>query len=172
MTIQLIHQSIAYRLEREDVILPGGEETFWDIVRHRGAACAFAVDQGDLIMIRNWRPALNRYLLEIPGGLLEPGEDPLMTAQRELREEAGFTATDWLDLGKWYYVQGFSDFRLHHYFATGLAPAARALDQHERIDVERVALMEVARMARTNELVDAQVTVALGLAMLHGLITL
>ena len=165
---ELIYQAISFALTREAVRLPDGTETHWSIVRHPGAACVLPLDGDDVILCRNWRPAIGAWLLELPGGGIEPGESPLEAARRELREEAGFTAGAITPLGAYRSVQGFSDFKLHYHLATGLAPAAQALDEFERVEVVRLPFAELLALLRRGELEDWQIPMCLFLALLHG----
>ena len=95
-----IFDGVVVKLFVDEVELPNGEKSVREIVRHPGAVCVIPVtDEGDVIMVRQFRYAFGKVLLEIPAGKLEPGEDPLAAAQRELEEETGIVADSVTHIG-------------------------------------------------------------------------
>ena len=106
------------------------------------------------------RGALNK-LLEIPAGLVEPGEDPLETAHRELREETGFDAEEMLPLGRFYSSPGFCNEEILLFRGRGLRPDPRPQDDDEQIELCPVSRKEVVRRLREGELTDGKTLVAL-----------
>jgi ADP-ribose pyrophosphatase len=150
------------------VRLPNGVETTWSVVRHPGAACVLPIDGDDALLVRTYRPHLDLWMLELPGGGVEPGEPPVNAARRELREEAGFTAEQLVSLGAYRSVQGFSDFVLHYFVAIGLTHVGQQLEANELGEPVRVPFAELVAMLRRGELEDSQIPVTLFLALLHG----
>lgn len=105
-------------VERSD-----GHRTTREIVEHPGAVAVLAWDGERLAMVRQWRHATGRVLLEIPAGTLEPDEAPMETARRELAEEVGLAAASWVEGPRFYTAPGFSDELMHLYLATELSAA-------------------------------------------------
>ena len=103
-----------------------------------------ALDEKDQVaLVRQYRHAVKRYLLELPAGGLEPGEQPLATAQRELREEVGLEAARWTALGYFFSSPGFANELLHVFLAEDLRPAYAEPDEDEDIAVVRYSLSDL-----------------------------
>jgi ADP-ribose pyrophosphatase len=127
------------------------------IVVHPGAICVLPLlDDGRLVLIRNHRVAVDEELIELPAGTLEPGEEPLETARRELREETGYRASSWQFLTTFWMSPGILQERMHLFLATGLVAGAPALDQGERIRTLIVDWEEALRWVRDGEIQDAK----------------
>jgi ADP-ribose pyrophosphatase len=137
-----------------------------EVVTHPGAVAVVAtVPDGRVVVVRQWRHPLGQALWEIPAGLLEPDEPPLLAAQRELREETGYTAAGWRLLGVLATAPGFCSERLTLFAADGLTPGEPDLDEGE---IVRAALMtpdELLLLAAAGE-TDAKTVAALALAAL------
>ena len=128
-------------LRVDEITLPQGGTTLREVVRHPGAIVVAAVDHEDQVyLVRQYRHAIGQYLLELPAGCLEPGEEPLLAAQRELREEVGLVAQEWVYLGAFYSTPGFVNEVLHAYLARGLGEVPRDPDDDEDISVIRYPL--------------------------------
>jgi ADP-ribose pyrophosphatase len=166
--VRLIHRAISFDVTEERVTLPNAVETTWTVIRHPGAVCVLPLDGDDLIVIRNWRPVHDDWMIELPGGGISEGEAPLAAARRELREEAGFEAATWKSLGPYRSVQGFSDFTLHYFLARDFTEVGQNLDEFEVTSVERVPLAEIPDRLRAGAFTDSQIPTGLFLAMLHG----
>jgi ADP-ribose pyrophosphatase len=107
-----------------------------DVVRHPGAVTVIAVrDDGALVLVRNRRVAVDRWLIEFCAGKLERGEDPAMAAGRELEEETGYSAQHLVKLGAFFTTPGFSDEIMHVFLATQLRPVAQRLEPGEELEV-------------------------------------
>ena len=135
-----------------------GEEASREFVRHPGAVGIVAHDGTHLYLVAQPREAVDEQrLLELPAGKLDPGEEPLATAQRELAEEIGMGASTWRPLRSFYLSPGFSDEVMHLFLATGLHDASLDADENERIEIERVPLAElddlIARVEDSKSLV-------------------
>jgi ADP-ribose pyrophosphatase len=100
-------------------------------------------DAGRVALVRQYRHAVRSLLLELPAGTLEPGEPPAQTAVRELTEETGLTARDWVSLGSFYSSPGFLHEEMHAYLATGLTAGEQDFDDDEDILVEWLPLSEL-----------------------------
>ena len=159
------------RLEVDRVQLPSGVSTVREVVRHRGAAVILPVfDDGVVLLVRQYRYPVGEELLELPAGTLEPAEDPLDCAGRELIEETGFAARSFTPLGRFYAAPGYTDETLHAMLATGLHRVGEANpDPDEIIDVEMLDRAEVLRRIETGEIRDAKTLATIFLAQQRGL---
>lgn len=132
---------------QEDVVsLPDGAEACREVVRHNGACCVVAIDdEKNLFLVRQFRYALNKEFLELPAGKLDiVGESPLEAAKRELFEETGVKAANWLDLGTIYPSPGYCDEVIYLYAATDLTKYDRlCLGEGEFLQVEKYSLDEI-----------------------------
>jgi ADP-ribose pyrophosphatase len=126
-----------------------------EIVRHPGAVAIVAADDAsDVTLVRQLREPARRQLLELPAGTLEPGEDPLDTARRELIEETGLRGGEWRLAARFWTTPGFCDEYLHLFVATGVQPGEAALEEDEQIELVRWRAGEIA--ARLGEIEDAK----------------
>jgi ADP-ribose pyrophosphatase len=149
----------------DDVRLPDGRESAREIVEHRGAVAAVALDaDGDVLLVRQWRHPAGEALLEIPAGTREEGEEPEATLRRELIEEIGHRAREITLLAEVYVAPGYSTELIGLYLATGLEAADGEADEDENIDVVRVSMREALRMCRDGELKDSKTVAAVLLA--------
>lgn len=136
-----------FNVNRLRVELPDGRQALRDVVRHPGAVAIVALtDDGRICLVRQYRTSLSRVTVEIPAGKLDPGEDPLACARRELKEETGMEASQMAFLTTIATSDGFTDELIHIYMATGLTFASSDPDADEFINVDLVPL---------NELIDA-----------------
>jgi ADP-ribose pyrophosphatase len=141
----------------DTIILPNGNRHDLELVRHPGAAAIVPVDaDGEVTMERQWRYATGGYLLEVPAGKLDHGEDPRLCAERELREETGITAKTLVPLGFIWVSPGFTDERIWLFLALELTRGAAALEADEVLTLEQLPLREAAAMAQRGEIEDAK----------------
>lgn len=152
-------------INRDTVRLPNGLEATREVVRHPGAVAIVALAGNDLLLVKQYRYAIDREILEIPAGKLEPGELPENCAQRELREETGYQGR-LTYLGKFYSTPGFSDEIIYLFSAEELIWAPLTADDDEFLSVERIPFAEALRQAKNGEINDAKTT--LGILMLAG----
>ncbi len=144
------------------------------IVRHPGAVVILPIWEGAwgkrLVLIQSFRLSVERYLLELPAGTLEPGEQPRACAARELEEETGFIAGDIVELGSFLTSPGLSDERMWAFAARGLRQAQQRLEPDEDIEVTPVDIHEAWRMVRDGRLEDGKSLTALTLARERGVL--
>jgi 8-oxo-dGTP pyrophosphatase MutT (NUDIX family) len=141
----------------DEVVLPNGHRTELDIVHHPGGAAVVALDTKERVcLLRQYRYVADGWLWELPAGKLEVNEAPLVTAQRELIEEAGTRASEWHSLGSYLSSPGVFTEVIHLFLATALAPAARAHESSEVIEVHWVALDEARRWALDGTIRDGK----------------
>jgi ADP-ribose pyrophosphatase len=126
-----------------------------EIVEHPGAVAIVAVDtDGYVTLVRQLREAPREYLLEIPAGTAEPGEEPLETAKRELQEECGLTSGNWSELAAFWTTPGFCRERMHLFAAEGVERGEAAPADDEELELVRWPVAEIG--ARLHEIEDAK----------------
>ncbi len=134
-----------------------GKQSVWDFVMHKGAVAVVAVQEdGKLLMVRQYRNALDRETLEIPAGGLEPGEPPMEAALRELSEETGYEAEHIEHLQTLQTTVAFTNEKIEIYVATGLKPGKQHLDEDEFIEVEAYSLEELKQMIVESKIQDGK----------------
>lgn len=160
--IEPIYDGRIVDLRKEGFELPNGRVVHFEIVRHANAAAILAVDEQDrAILIRQYRQPLDEVIWEVPAGLLESDEEPLVCAKRELREETGYTAKEWTNLGDMLAAPGFCDEVIHLFLARGLELGEQELDENEVLQPQALPLEEVYEMARRGEISDGKSVAAL-----------
>lgn len=132
-----IFNGVILHVQRDTVRLPNGNETVREVIRHIGAVCVIPVlENGDVIMERQYRYPLDRVILEIPAGKLDSaGENRLSAIKRELSEETGYTADEWTEIGDFHPAPAYSDEFITMYLARKLRKGDRHLDADEFLDV-------------------------------------
>ena len=149
-----------FNVDRLGVRLPDGREAVRDVVRHPGAVAIVALtDDGRICLVRQYRTALGRVTVEVPAGKLDPGEDPLDCARRELLEETGMRAERMAFLTTIATSAGFADELIHIYMATGLTFDASSPDADEFINVDLVDLSELVDGVLDGKIEDAKTVV-------------
>ncbi len=148
---------------RDTVKLPDGQLREWDYIYHQGAAAVLPVDdKGRLILVRQYRNAFDRFMLELPAGGLEgPEEDTKEAALRELKEETGFTAEKIQPLLRFYPTVAYSGEKIDIYLATGLHKSERSLDPDEYINVEAWETEPMLDMIYNGKLNDGKTVAAI-----------
>lgn len=145
------------RLRRDVVRLPDGSETVREYVRHPGAVAIVALlDDGRVVMERQHRYPHGRDFLEIPAGKLEPREPHFETAKRELEEETGYVAREWMRLGLIHNAIAYSDEGIEIWLARGLEKRAAKLDAGEFLEVLALPFEETLAMIRDGRITDAK----------------
>ena len=149
-----------------DIADVNGKEAWREVVHHPGASAVVAIDEDNrIIMEKQFRYALNDYLLEIPAGKLDAGEDPLVCAKRELEEETGIIASEWIGLGTIATSPGFCNEVIHLYVAKGLSKGEIHWDEDEYVEVERYTFDELLQRIKEERIKDGKTLSALLLAM-------
>lgn len=141
----------------DKVRLENGAESTREVVHHHGGACIAALtDEDEIYLVRQYRYALGQELWELPAGKLEKGEDPFEAAKRELTEECGVTADEYISLGQIYPTVGYDTEVIYIWAARGLHPAPMHLDADEFLTPERVPLDKAFDMVLSGEIKDAK----------------
>lgn len=159
---RLLHEGRHFSFLRDEVELPNGLKTYRDIVRHPGAVAIVPVlPDGRIVLVRQYRYAAGKPLLEIPAGTLEEGEDPLECARRELIEETGYEASELTAILSCYMAPGYSDEVIHFYEARGLREVGMSPEEDESIEVEVSEIGEIIRMIEENIIEDAKTIIGI-----------
>lgn len=138
---RLFYEGRKFNFEVNRMRLPNKAEGDWECIRHPGGAMAIPVtSDGQLVLVRQYRFALQGRLLEFPAGTIEPGEDALTTIQREIEEETGYTANTWHTIGQFPLAPGYSDEIIYAYLATDLEALEIAPEQDLDEDIEVVQM--------------------------------
>ena len=162
---KMVYEGRIVNLRVDTVRLPSGRLTTREIAEHSESVCMVPLDdQGNVLMVRQFRKPAAAELLEVPAGGVEPGEDPQAAALRELQEEIGFTAGTLRQLAGFWVTPGWSTEYMHVYLATGLQPATLSPDYDENISVERVPLSRVNEMIQEGQINDGKSIAALLMA--------
>ena len=150
---------------RIDDIREGDVEYKREIVVHKGSAVIVPVfADGTVALVRQYRHAAGKYLLEIPAGTLELGEDPQIGAVRELEEEIGVTAAKVEKLTEFYVSPGFLTEKMHVFMATGLTEVGQKLEHDEVLTIERHSFETLNEMIATGQIPDAKTIIGITMA--------
>jgi ADP-ribose pyrophosphatase len=160
--MQEIFRGRVVSLFLEEHRLPDGREATFEIVRHPGGAAVLPLlDDGRVVMIRQFRPAAGGMILEIPAGRLEPGEAPAECIRRELEEEIGLRPGRVEPLGEMLTAVGFCDERVHLFVARELTPVPRALEPDEFIELAPMSVAEALNLLAAGAIPDGKTQLAL-----------
>jgi 8-oxo-dGTP pyrophosphatase MutT (NUDIX family) len=163
-------QTVHYRgrvitVTTDEVVLPNGHRALLEVVHHPGGAAVVAIDSSRRVcLLRQYRYVAGGWLWELPAGKLEPNEPPLVTAQRELVEEAGVSARNWESLGEVFSSPGVFAEVLHLFYATGIEADSAAHENAEVIEVHWVPFEEAHQWAIDGTIRDAKTVIALARA--------
>lgn len=146
---------------RDRVRLPDGRESTREYIRHPGASAVVLLRGGEVLLERQWRYPLGRAFWEVPAGKLEPGEEPLSCARRELAEETGYEAEGWASLGSMCPGIGYSNEVIHLFLARAASGGERHLDAGEFLDLVWVPFEEAVARAASGDIDDSKTIAAL-----------
>jgi ADP-ribose pyrophosphatase len=159
---ELVYAGTFFQMYRDKVRLPDGSQAMRDYIRHPGAVAIVALDgDGGVLLERQHRYPLHRDFIEIPAGKLDPGEEHLATAKRELLEETGYHAAEWTRLGLIHNAIGYSDEGIELWLATGLEKREAQLDEGEFLEVFTLPFKEALAMATDGRISDVKTIVGL-----------
>jgi len=157
-----IYQGKILNLRVDTVKLPNGHEATREVVEHSGAVAIVALTERDeVILVRQYRHAVGKVMLEIPAGKLEPGEQPQECAHRELSEETGCHTTDLQLLFRFFSTPGFANEEMYLYLAKGLTCHNQHPDDDETIEIMHLPLKEAIEMIKTGEICDAKTIIGI-----------
>ncbi|MBE5753027.1 MAG: NUDIX hydrolase [Clostridiales bacterium] len=156
-----VYQGKILSLRNDDALLSDGTPCKREIVEHSGGACVLYVENGCVLLVKQYRYAYGEILYEIPAGKLEKGEDPALTAIRELEEETGIKTTEVELLFIDYPSPGYTNEKIYIYEAKNGIKTAQRLDEGEFLAVERVPLEKAKQMLYSGEIKDGKTVIAL-----------
>ncbi len=156
------YQGSFMQVHKDRVRMPDGEVSSREYIKHPGAVAVLALlDNGNLVMERQYRYAPQREFIELPAGKIDHGEDILLTAQRELLEETGYVAQEWIHLTTAWPCIGYADEHLEYFLARGLTHQGRNLDDGEFLEVFELSLPEAIEWMRLGKINDSKTIVGL-----------
>lgn len=162
MNRRLEHKGSIVDFYTDTMKLPNGKTVEWDYIHHKGAAAIVPVaDNGDIIMVRQYRNSPERFTLEIPAGGLNGEEDRKLAAVRELEEETGFKAGKVEHLLDLYTTVAFCNELISIYYTEELTPSKQHMDEDEFVEVERYSLDSLVQMIMDGTIQDAKTIAAL-----------
>ncbi len=154
---KLLHQGRKFSFKTDEVELHNGKTITRDVVDHPGAVAIVPVlDDGRILLVKQYRYATGKELLELPAGTLEKGEAPDTCARRELKEETGYTAGSMKKILTMYMAPGYSSEVIHLYFATALKVGEKHAEEDEDITTEAYGPDELLEMMEKNTIEDAK----------------
>ena len=156
LSSQLAFEGRLLNVRVDTVSLPGGRRSTREIVEHSPCVCMAPIDGDDVLLVRQYRKAVEAALLEVPAGGMEPGESPEDAVLRELQEETGHTADTLKHLQSFYMSPGYCTEEMHTFLATDLRPAVLDPDFDEDIQVVRVPIAEIPALLQSGQVRDAK----------------
>jgi ADP-ribose pyrophosphatase len=157
---ELAYDGSFLKVTRDSVSLPDGAHTHREFIRHPGAVVILPLfDDGSVLLERQFRYPLDQVFIEYPAGKIDPGEDPLECAKRELQEETGYTASDWQFVCTIHNAIAYSDEHLDLYLARGLVPGEAKLDDGEFLETFRAGVPEMLEMIRNGQVTDVKTVI-------------
>jgi ADP-ribose pyrophosphatase len=156
LTSKLIYDGRAVKFRVDTVQMPDGRETTREIVEHTDCIAVIALDDNNVLLVRQFRKAIERELLEIPAGGIDPGENVEEAVLREMQEETGYLPRKLVRLCGFYSAPGYCTEYLHLYLATDLAPSRLFAEDTEGINVVRVPLSEIPNLLASDKICDAK----------------
>ena len=162
LTSELVLEGGMLRVKRDQVRLPSGNQSQREFIMHPGAVLVIPLlDNGNLLLERQFRYPLNRVFIELPAGKIDPDEAILVTGQRELLEETGYTAKEWVYLGLQHPCIGYSDEVIYMFIARGLLAGEAMQDEDEQLELFEASLEACLEMVATQQITDAKTILAL-----------
>lgn len=168
LSSKTVYNGKIFDITDDEIILSDGENEYKrhrEIIRHPGGVVIFALkDDGNVLLVKQYRYAVKSVQTELPAGRLEKGEDPLFAAKRELREETGYVAQNWESLGYIFTTFGICDEKLYLFKATGLSFDKPDPDEGEVLDYFELPLSDVHKLIKNGTINDAKTICAIARA--------
>lgn len=158
----IVHKGRIIDFYNDTIEINGEKQTTFDFINHRGASAMVPVDEnGNIVMVRQYRNAIDSYTLEIPAGGLNEGEDNRTCAIRECEEETGYKAGEVHHLIDVYTTVAFSNEKICIYYTTGITPSMQNLDEDEYVTIEHHSIDELVTLILNGEIIDAKTVAAI-----------
>jgi len=162
LSSQQLYQGRAVNLRMDTVEKSDGKTTTREVVEHSNCVAVVVVDEQDnVLLVRQYRYPVGKFLLEIPAGGIDPNEEPIDCVRRELQEEIGYFPQKIEESGGFYSVPGYGTEYLHCYLATDLVPSRLIAEDSEGIEVVRVPISKITQLITSGEICDAKSIAAL-----------
>lgn len=162
LSSQQLYRGRAVNLRMDTVEKSNGKTTTREVVEHSNCVAVVVVDeQGNVLLVRQYRYPVGKFLLEIPAGGIDPNEEPIDCVRRELQEEIGYFPQKIEELGGFYSVPGYGTEYLYCYLATDLVPSRLIAEDSEGIEVVRVPISKIIQLITSGEICDAKSIAAL-----------
>ncbi len=159
---ELVYKGAIIDVYKDYVKIPNGNTAEWDFIMHKGAAAVIPVtENGNILMVRQYRNALDRETLEIPAGGINPGEEMIVSASRELEEETGFRSDNLTFLISIRTTVAFCNERIDIFVAHNLIKTRQNLDEDEFVDVEEYSPVELVNMINNGAIQDSKTVSAI-----------
>lgn len=156
----VVYDGAFLKVHQDTVALPDGRHASREFIRHPGAVVILPVfDDGTVLLERQFRYPVNQVFIEFPAGKIDPGEDSLLCAKRELAEETGYTAASWQFICTIHNAIGYADEHLDLYLARGLTKGDRRLDEGEFLDIFTASLDEMLGWIRNGTITDVKTVI-------------
>ncbi len=167
---EAVYEGKLFMVLKEQVREPNGHTSERDIIRHNGSVVILAADTNGkkgrkdpkLVLERQYRHAAGQYLWELPAGKIEPGEERLAAAKRELQEETGYVAAEWTELVRYFASPGFLGEWMQVYLAEDLTGGEAAPEPDETLEIYRLALSEVEQLMAEGKILDGKTLIGIG----------
>ena len=158
-----IFEGFVLHVQKDTIKLPNEKTATRELIRHIGAVCVVPVtDDGKVIVERQFRYPIDSVITEIPAGKLDSkDEDRLHAIKRELREETGYEASEWVDMGVYYPAPAYSDEKINMYLARGLTKGERRLDEDEFLNIVAIPIEELRDDIMSGKITDGKTQVAI-----------
>ncbi len=157
LSSQIIYDGHAVKLRVDTVRMPSGRETRREIVEHSDCVAIVAIDANDnVLLVKQFRKPVEKELLEIPAGGIDPGEDPVTAVRREMQEETGYLPQKVERLGGFYSAPGYCSEYLYLYLATDLTPSQLYAEDTESIKLVRVPISQIPSLITSGSICDAK----------------
>jgi len=164
---EIIHDGPVVQLRVGEVVLDNGQRAYREVVEHNGGVCVVPFTGHSVLLVRQFRIALNQYILEAPAGKIEGDEDPEYRGRCEVEEEVGHRPGRMVHVCSYFPTVGFCSERIHLYLAFDLEKTAQRLDEEERIEVVEVGMDEVRRKLRAYDFADGKTFIGLQALVNH-----
>ena len=159
---EVMYEGDFIQVRKDSVLLPDGAVSSREYITHPGAVAILAMlNNGNLVMERQYRYAPQQEFIELPAGKIDQGEEILMCAQRELLEETGYVANEWIHLATAWPCIGYADERMEYFLARGLAHQGSSLDDGEFLEVMELSLPVAIEWVRLGKISDSKTIVGL-----------